>query len=95
MKPLSVSTGGTPGRLLMSWLFDRYRRPPRHVHSFFLFFSSFFFQSLVDDAAVLFCMCVCVCVRLKGREMRNEGAGQLIRTLFIIKGMRVVVFFPI
>lgn len=78
MKALSVSTVRTPGRLLMSSLFDRYRHPARC--SFFL---SFFFLSLVDDASLLSCMCmcvhrsVCVCVRtrvgLKRRETKRRG----------------------
>lgn len=63
MRALSVSTVRTPGRLLMSSLFDRYRHPARC--SILLFF---FFLSLMDDASSLLCIHVhrSVCVHVWG-----------------------------
>lgn len=80
MKALSVSTARTPGRLLMSSLFDRYRHPARTM----LFFNIFFFYpSWTMLLRSCICMCVhrsvCVCVAKWERD-KKEGAGQLIRT---------------
>lgn len=76
MKALSVSTARTPGRLLMSSLFDRYRHPARTMLFFF-----FIPHGRSSFALVYACMFteVCVC-GAKGVGDKKEGAGQLIRT---------------
>lgn len=83
MKALSVSTDRTPGRLLMSSLFDR----DRHDARFFFFIP----PGWCSFAPVHVCVFIVECVVLNGRETRRRGLVSWLGLVYNKRG-RVVVF---